>query len=147
VIVFNFYTPRPVVRFMVEVTDPRLGENNTAVASNPAASAGVVRRETGIRFDRLTLVFSSAGNGAALGGLVGIPVFIAWHLLLQDIHGESFSLLPNWMAAGAVLGAIGNIWWRLSGMTLTEAQLVDFLSPRSCKYRSRCSLSSAITIF
>jgi hypothetical protein len=97
--------------------------NNTAVASNPAASAGVVRRETGIRFDRLTLVFSSAAKGAALGGLVGIPVFIAWHWLLQDIHSESFSLLPNWMAAGAVLGAIGNIWWRLSWMTLTEAQL------------------------
>jgi hypothetical protein len=98
--------------------------SNTAVASNPADGTGVARRGTGIRFDRLTLVLSSAANGAALGGLVGIPVFIAWHWLLQDIHGESFSLLPNWMAAGAVLGAIGNIWWRLSGMTLTEAQLV-----------------------
>jgi quercetin dioxygenase-like cupin family protein len=98
--------------------------SNTAVASNPTDGTGVVRRGTGIRFDRLTLVLSSAANGAALGGLVGIPVFIAWHWLLQDIHGESFSLLPNWMAAGAVLGAIGNIWWRLSGMTLTEAQLV-----------------------
>jgi hypothetical protein len=97
--------------------------NNTAAAFNPAAGPGVMRRETGIRFDRLTLVFSSAANGAALGGLVGIPVFIAWHWLLQDIHGESFSLLPNWMAAGAMLGAIGNIWWRFSGMTLTEAQL------------------------
>jgi mannose-6-phosphate isomerase-like protein (cupin superfamily) len=97
--------------------------NNTAAAFNPAAGPGVMRRETGIRFDRLTLVFSSAANGAALGGLVGIPVFIAWHSLLQDIHGESFSLLPNWMAAGAMLGAIGNIWWRFSGMTLTEAQL------------------------
>jgi len=98
--------------------------SNTAVAFDPADGTGVVRRGTGIRFDRLTLVFSSAANGAALGGLVGIPVFIAWHWLLQDIHGESFSLLPNWMAAGAGLGAIGNIWWRLSGMTLTEAQLV-----------------------
>jgi hypothetical protein len=97
--------------------------NNTAVAFNPAAGPGVMRRETGIRFDRLTLVFSSAANGAALGGLVGIPVFIAWHWLLQDIHRESFSLLPNWMATGAALGAIVNIWWRLSGMTLTEAQL------------------------
>jgi hypothetical protein len=58
--------------------------NNTAVAFNPAAGPGVMRRETGIRFDRLTLVFSSAANGAALGGLVGIPVFIAWHWLLQD---------------------------------------------------------------
>jgi uncharacterized RmlC-like cupin family protein len=97
--------------------------NNTAAAFKPAAGPGVMRRETGIRFDRLTLVFSSAANGAALGGLVGIVVFIAWRWLLQDIHGESFSLLPNWMAAGAMLGAIGSIWWRLSGMTLTEAQL------------------------
>jgi hypothetical protein len=88
--------------------------NNTAAAFNPAAGPGVMRRETGIRFDRLTLVFSSAANGAALGGLVGIPVFIAWHWLLHDIHGESFSLLPNWMATGAALGAIVNkwLWWR-----------------------------------
>jgi quercetin dioxygenase-like cupin family protein len=98
--------------------------SNTAVASNTTAGAGVVRWETGIRSDRLTLVFSSAAKGVALGALVGIPAFITWHWLLQDIRGESFSLLPNWMAAGAVAGAIGNIWWRLSGMTLTEAQLL-----------------------
>jgi DDE superfamily endonuclease len=30
--------------------------SNTAVASNPADGTGVVRRETGIRFNRLTLV-------------------------------------------------------------------------------------------
>ncbi len=98
--------------------------SNTAVASNPADGTGVVQRGTGIRLDRVTLVFSSAANGAALGGLVGVPVFIAWHWLLQGIHGESYSLLPNWMAAGAVVGTISNIWWRLSEMTLTEAQLI-----------------------
>jgi hypothetical protein len=43
--------------------------NNTAVAFNPAAGPGVMRRETGIRFDRLTLVFSTlrtARRSAAL---------------------------------------------------------------------------------
>ena len=32
----EFYTPRPVVRFMVEVTDPRLGE----VVLDPACGTG-----------------------------------------------------------------------------------------------------------
>ena len=79
--------------------------SNTAVASNTTAGAGVVRWKTGIRSDRLTLVFSSAAKGVAFGALVGIPAFITWHWLLQDIRGESFSLLPNWMAAGAELSA------------------------------------------
>src|SRR5260370_14635890 len=38
----EFYTPRPVVRFMVEVTDPRLGET----VLDPAAGTGGFLVET-----------------------------------------------------------------------------------------------------